>query len=144
MARELELGPHLRMGPGENRTGGHQRSGPLADALEALFGAILLDGGIAAAQSAIEGAYARRLTELPAEAELVDAKTALQEWLQARGMAPPGYRLLETGGTDHARTFQCECAVPGLGIATTGTGRSRRRAEQAAAARALEQVGDGA
>jgi ribonuclease-3 len=119
LARELQLDQHLQMGPGEYRTGGHQRSTVLADALEALFGAVLLDS-----------------------ADLIDAKTALQEWLQARGLPPPEYELVEVLGADHARTFTSQCRVPALGLETRGSGRSRRLAEQAAAGCAMQQVGD--
>lgn len=141
IARGLGLGARLHMGAGEHRTGGHQRSSVLADALEALFGAILLDGGVAAASDVILQLYADRLQALPAEGDLVDAKTSLQEHLQARGLPPPDYELLETSGAAHQRTFHSLCRIPQLDVAATGSGRSRRIAEQAAAAKALEQVG---
>lgn len=142
MARSLDIGAQLQMGAGEHRTGGHQRSSVLADALEAVFGAILLDGGVAAASDVIRRLYADRLLTLPAEGDLVDAKTALQENLQSRGLSPPEYELLETRGAAHERTFRSQCRISQLKVATTGTGRSRRLAEQAAAARALAQLGD--
>jgi ribonuclease-3 len=142
LARELQLDQHLQMGPGEYRTGGHQRSTVLADALEALFGAVLLDSDIGVAAATIERLFADRLDALPAEADLIDAKTALQEWLQARGLPPPEYELVEVLGADHARTFTSQCRVPALGLETRGSGRSRRLAEQAAAGCAMQQVGD--
>lgn len=141
VARGLDLGEQLRMGVGEQRNGGHQLSAVLADALEALFGAVLLDGGVAAAAQVIELVFASRLQALPAEAELVDAKTSLQEYLQARGLPPPEYELLNATGAAHARTFHSCCRIADLLLATTGTGTSRRLAEQAAAAAALEQIG---
>lgn len=141
VARSVELGGQLCMGAGEHRSGGHQRSAVLADALEALFGAVLLDGGIDDAAQVIQRLYADRLQALPAEAELVDAKTSLQEYLQARGLPPPDYELLEATGAAHARTFHCCCRVADLGLETHGSGTSRRLAEQAAAAAALEQIG---
>lgn len=142
IARGLDLDAQLRMGAGEHRSGGHQRSAVLADALEALFGAILLDGGITAVHDVIGRLYAPQLAALPHEDALVDPKTALQEYLQARGLPPPEYELLGTSGPAHNRTFRCQCLIAELSVQTSGTGRSRRTAEQVAAARALEQVGD--
>lgn len=143
LARELKLGAELRMGGGEHRAGGHQRSSVLADALEAIFGAILLDGGVDAVSDVITRLFASRLAELPDEADLVDAKTSLQERLQARGMPPPAYEVLDASGPPHARVFRSRCLVSELNLETTGTGGSRRAAEQAAAGAALEQLGDG-
>ena len=141
LARELELGAELRMGAGEHRSGGHQRSAVLADALEATFGAILLDGGVAAASEVILELYAERLASLPDEAALIDSKTSLQEYLQARAMAPPEYEIVDASGPAHARRFRCRCRVAGLELETIGKGSSRRAAEQAAAAQAMEQLG---
>jgi len=143
VARELDLGAQLRMGAGEHRSGGHQLSAVLADALEALLGAVLLDGGLAAAGDVIERLFAPRLRALPAEADLVDAKTALQEYLQARGLPPPQYDLVDATGAAHARTFHSCCRIADLELETAGTGTSRRLAEQAAAVAALEQIGGG-
>ena len=142
IARELELAPYLVMGSGEHRTGGHQRASVLANALEALFGAILIDGGFEAAQRAILRVFATRLAELPLESELIDPKTRLQELLQARGLAPPEYELVGSTGADHARTFESNCRIEALSITTSGCGTSRRRAEQAAAGEALALFDD--
>lgn len=142
VARELGIGEQLAMGSGELRSGGHQRKSILADALEALIGAIFLDGGFEAAATVVSRLYRQRLASLPPEAELIDAKTALQELLQARGLPPPRYRLLDTAGPDHAQRFTAACEVVGLDFETRGTGSSRRRAEQAAAALALAQLAD--
>ena len=142
VARDLDLGTQLRMGAGEHRSGGHQRSAVLADALEALFGAVLLDGGVAAAAAVIDGIFAHRLQALPAETDLLDAKTSLQEYLQGRGLPPPEYELLDATGAAHERTFHCGCRIADLGLETSGAGTSRRLAEQAAAAAALEQLDD--
>jgi ribonuclease-3 len=140
LARELDLGSQLRMGGGEQRSGGHQRASVLADTLEALFGAILLHGGFAAAEAVILAVYADRLAQLPAESELVDAKTALQEYLQSRGLAPPLYTLEETTGAAHAQTFTAGCCIETMNLRTNGVGQSRRQAEQRAAAAALDKL----
>lgn len=137
VAVQIQLGPHIRLGGGERRTGGHQRTSILANALEAVFGAIYLDGGMEAAQRVILSLFATRLQSLPGEAELTDPKTRLQEWLQARGYVPPTYRLAAVTGKAHAQTFEVVCALPVLGMEVPGHGASRRAAEQQAAARAL-------
>ncbi len=140
LARELQLGDHIQLGDGERRTGGHQRKSVLADALEALFGAILLDQGIDAASGVILSLFETRLENLPAEAELLDAKTALQELLQARGIQLPIYSLDGTSGASHAQTFTVSCVVAALDVHTQAQGNSRRKAEQKAAAKALENL----
>lgn len=142
IARDLDIGAQLILGGGERRSGGHQRSSVLANALEAVFGAILLDGGFEAANATILHLFDDRLINLPDEADLVDAKTRLQEHLQGRKVAPPDYSLVGATGADHAKTFEVICRVPALDLEVTGTGRSRRRAEQAAATRLLEQLPD--
>lgn len=145
IARELGLGALIRLGSGELRTGGHQRSSILSNALEALFGAIWLDGGMAAVDDVIHALYAARLERLPGEEELTDAKTRLQEWLQGRGHALPLYSVLGVDGAAHVQSFEVLCSIEALGVRTTGRGATRRVAEQEAAARALEaiQSGDG-
>lgn len=142
IARELDVGAQLQMSADQHRTGGHQRSSVLANALEALFGAIFVDSGYAAASDSILHVFAGRLARLPDEAQLKDAKSQLQELLQARKLAPPEYSLTQTSGTDHARHFEVECRIEALGIATAGTGTSRQRAEQGAAQAALESMTD--
>lgn len=138
VATGLGLGAQLRLGGGELKSGGYRRSSILADALEALFGAVYLDGGIAAARSLIEGLFAGRVDALPALADLKDPKTRLQEQLQARGLPLPAYAVDEVSGEPHEQNFVATCGVPALGLHTRGEGSSRRRAEQEAAARLLE------
>jgi len=140
IARELDVGGLVHLGSGEMRAGGHQRSSILSNALEALLGAIFLDGGMGAVERVIMGIYESRLARLPSEEELTDAKTRLQEWLQANGNPPPTYSVRNIGGASHAQTFEVECSIAGLGISTGGHGASRRLAEQDAAARALAQL----
>ncbi len=140
LARELQLGDQVQLGDGERRTGGHQRTSVLADALEALFGSVLLDGGIEAVAAVIRKLFATRLENLPTEAELLDAKTALQELLQARGLGLPVYTLEGTSGASHSQTFTVSCVVDAFELSTQGQGNSRRKAEQKAAAKALENL----
>lgn len=142
IAADLGMGEHLLLGSGEHKTGGHRRKSILADALEALFGAVYLDAGIAAASSVIEKVFAGRLASLPDPSELRDPKTRLQEALQARGAALPKYELVEVSGKAHRQRFRVSCEVPGIGEVATGEGSSRRKAEQDAAARMLALTGD--
>ena len=138
IAGELEFGEHLRLGPGELKSGGFRRASILADALEAMVGAIFLDAGFDAASSAVTRIIGARLAQLPEAESLKDAKTRLQEILQARGMALPIYSLRSTTGDAHAQSFAVTCEVPAFGLTACGEGVSRRRAEQAAAHNALE------
>lgn len=143
VARTLDLGSLLRLGEGEVRSGGAQRPSILADALEAVFGAVFLDAGFDAARRAIERTYAGVLAEADPAVLGKDAKTRLQEWLQARKLAVPDYVVVATHGEAHAQSFDVECRIPALGIVTAAQGASRRAAEQAAAQealRALEQA----
>lgn len=140
IGRDLQLGPMIRLGGGEARTGGHQRASTLSNALEALFGAIWLDGGMPAAERVIREVFRARLESLPAEAELTDPKTRLQEWLQARGQPPPAYAVNGVVGAAHEQTFEVVCTVEALALSVAGHGASRRVAEQDAAARALEAL----
>lgn len=140
IATELDLGAQLRLGPGELRSGGHRRESILADALEALFGAIYLDGGFEAARAVIERIMVSRITELPAPAELKDPKTRLQEYLQARALALPSYGLEDVEGESHNQVFTASCTVSALALRATGQGNSRRRAEQEAARQVLESL----
>lgn len=132
LARGLALGDHLQLGGGELKTGGAQRASILADAMEAVLGAVYLDAGFAAAQAVIRRLYAQRLAALPQVAELKDAKTRLQELLQGQGCALPEYELLEVTGAGHQQSFQARCRVAGQAD-TRGRGSSRRQAEQDAA-----------
>jgi ribonuclease-3 len=138
IAGELGLGDHLRLGPGELKSGGFRRASILADALEALLGAIFLDSGFDAAAAAVARVIATRLSQLPAADTLKDPKTRLQEALQARGLALPVYTLTAVTGDPHLQAFTISCEVPIFGIAAVGEGGSRRRAEQLAAAKLLQ------
>jgi len=140
LAAGLGLGEQLRLGGGELKSGGFRRSSILADALEALFGAVYLDGGIAAASAVIESLFAGRLGELPEARELKDPKTRLQEHLQARGLRLPVYAVDEVSGEPHEPWFVASCEVAELELRARGEGSSRRRAEQEAAQRLLQQL----
>jgi len=140
LAQELELGAYLRLGEGELKSGGFRRPSILADGVEALFGAVFLDGGFAAAQRVIRALYASLLERMDPETLGKDPKTLLQELLQGRKLALPKYAVIATKGAAHNQQFEVECQVPQLAIRTTGFGASRRIAEQEAAQLAFEQV----
>jgi ribonuclease-3 len=140
IAQGLALGEYLRLGEGELKSGGHSRPSILADALEALFGAVFLDGGFGAAREAILRLYGSSLGELDPKATGKDPKTMLQEFLQARHIALPKYIVVSTQGAAHNQQFEVECVISSLSVRTTGSGGSRRIAEQEAAQRAYEQV----
>ena len=137
IGQRLGVDAHLLLGAGELRTGGAQRSAILADAVEALIGAVLLDGGAAAAEAVVDLMFAVELESLPDAAALKDPKTRLQEWLQGRGLPLPSYVVTAVQGRDHEQTFVVECEVRDKNVQTTGRGQSRRRAEQEAAAAML-------
>jgi ribonuclease III len=137
IASDLGLGEHLRLGAGELKSGGFRRASILADALEAILGAIYLDAGFEAAAAAVERIMRSKLSELPPADTLKDSKTRLQEVLQARGLALPTYTLNLVGGDPHSQSFTVTCEVGAFGLSATGEGSSRRRAEQSAAARVL-------
>ena len=138
LARQLSLGNFLRLGEGELKSGGCKRPSILADALEALFGAVWLDAGCEAAGAVISRLYADMLTEITPGQPIKDAKTRLQEWLQGRHMPLPRYSLSATEGQAHAQQFHMACDIEPLNVRTEGFGGSRRAAEQMAAERALE------
>lgn len=140
VALALGLPEVLRMSDGELRGGGAQRPSLLADAVEALIGAVFLDGGYEPAQALVHRFFGEVIDATEAEHWSKDAKTELQEWLQARRVAVPAYRITATRGQAHAQTFEVECAVAALGLAERGEGRSRRVAEQEAARRMLEAL----
>lgn len=139
LARELELGDGLRLGPGELKSGGFRRDSILADAFEALIAAVYLDGGFPACRDAVARLFGERVAALPRSSK--DAKTRLQEWLQARGLPLPHYELKDSYGEDHARTFDVRCAIAEpRAIEAEGRGSSRRAAEQDAAETVLQRL----
>ena len=140
VARRLGLGDAIRLGEGELRSGGTDRASILADAMEAVFGAVFLDGGFDAARKVIDTCYAEVLAHADPAALGKDPKTRLQEWLQARRMPVPEYAVTSTSGEAHSQLFTVECRVPALSIVATGQGPSRRAAEQEAAAAALAET----
>lgn len=140
LALSLKLGDLLRLGEGELRSGGHQRPSILADALEAIFGAVYLDGGFDAARQVIARLYAPLVAELKPGQAQKDAKTRLQEWLQAKRKPLPRYELLDSTGAAHERRFEVCCELQNPPLRTTGHGSSRRIAEQAAAEHALKAL----
>jgi ribonuclease-3 len=140
VARRLDVGQAMRLGEGEQKSGGADRTSILADALEAVFGAVFLDGGFDAAAQVIERAYAEILRDADPAALGKDAKTRLQEWLQGRRVPVPEYVVTATHGEAHAQRFDVECRIPSLGLVTRGSGTSRRAGEQTAAAAALDAV----
>ena len=140
LARELPLADELRLGPGELKSGGFRRDSILADALEAVLGAVYLDAGWDAARALIERLFATRIELAQHERVDKDAKTRLQEWLQARQRGLPEYELLGSTGSDHAKTFEVQCRVPSLELQARGEGTSRRSAEMSAAAAMLTQL----
>ncbi len=137
LAKGLRLDQVLRLGEGEARSGGHQRPSILADALEAVIGAVYLDAGFAAAEALVLRLYEPVEINPQMQAAAKDAKTALQEWLQGRKMQLPQYRVVGTVGVAHRQTFEVECAIAELALAQRGSGASRRAAEQSAAAAML-------
>jgi ribonuclease-3 len=143
IARALDLGQRLELGPGERKTGGHRRDSILSDALEAVVAAIYLDAGFEACRAAVLPWFEPALSALPPLHRLgKDAKTRLQEWLQARGFALPEYVLLEESGADHARVFRAGCRLAEPPVEAEGEGASRRAAEQAAAEAVLARLGE--
>ena len=140
LAQDLGVGEHLRLGEGEMKSGGSSRPSILADALEALVGAIFLDGGFASARDAVLRLYQPLLAGLDPDDPGKDPKTLLQELLQARHIGLPQYTVLATRGAAHNQHFEVECAIPQLSVRTVGSGSSRRSAEQEAAMRAFEQI----
>lgn len=139
-ALALGLPEVLLLSEGETRGGGAQRPSILADALEALIGATYLDGGFAPASALVRQLFGELIASTEADSWSKDAKTELQEWLQARKLPVPNYRIVATRGQAHAQTFEVECAAAALGVAEQGEGRSRRAAEQEAARRLLDKL----
>ncbi len=142
IAGDLGFGEHLILGSGERKTGGHRRDSILADAIEAIFGAVYLDAGFDAAYKIIERAFGARLQDFPSADELRDPKTRLQEWLQARQMGLPSYELVEVTGQAHRQHFKISCSISGVELATHGSGTTRRNAEQEAATSMLANLAE--
>lgn len=140
LALQLDIGANLRLGEGELKSGGAQRPSILADALEALFGAIYLDAGFEAAHAVIVRLYAPLLDKLKPGVVQKDAKTSLQEWLQGRKKALPRYQLMEATGAAHEQRFAVACEIDNPPLRTIGHGSSRRIAEQVAADKALKEL----
>lgn len=140
LASGLNLGKYIRLGEGELKSGGYKRNSILADALEAVFGAIYIDGGFDACEKAIRHVCGPYIALLPDADELKDPKTRLQEWLQGKGYALPEYTLLSDDGPPHKKQFVVEYIGEAAGIRVTGKGGSRRKAEQAAATAALDSI----
>ena len=140
----LGLPELLRLSEGEARGGGALRPSILADALEAVIGAVFTEGGYSRARALVQSLFGEVIQSTEAESWSKDAKTELQEWLQGRKLAVPVYRIVATRGQAHAQTFEVECAVPALEVAELGVGRSRRSAEQEAARRLLARLKSGA
>lgn len=143
IGRELGIGEALRLGEGERKSGGQRRASIVADAVEALIGAVFLDSDFETVRGLVVRLYASRLDDLPSADELKDPKTRLQEYLQQRRRTPPDYEVVEVGGADHARRFTVRCRIEGLGIECTATDTSRRKAEQQAASACLDELGAG-
>jgi ribonuclease-3 len=141
IARSVKLGDYLHLGPGELKSGGFARDSILADAMEAIWGAIVLDSDFESCRDCIHRLFADRIEQLSTSDQLKDPKTRLQEYLQARKLPLPVYEVLEMSGKSHHQHFVVECRVDDAGILTKGEGSSRRRAEQDAAECMLRELG---
>lgn len=139
IARNFELGRCLRLGSGEQRSGVGNNDSVLSDALEALIGAVYIDGGMDSAAELVAHLMGARFAALE-ELATKDAKTRLQEWMQGQRLPLPEYEIVATEGALHAQTFTVECRLPSLAKVSTGSGASRREAEKAAAARLLSEI----
>ena len=138
IASQIELGQQLLLGEGELKSGGSRRPSMLADALEALIGAVYLDGGFAAASELTLQLLSQQIKAIDPSASGKDPKTLLQEYLQGRRIPLPQYSVIATAGEAHEQSFRVECVIPELNIKTHGEGPSRRSAEQVAARLAYE------
>ncbi len=140
VAKQLELGSELLLGPGEMKSGGHRRDSILGDTVEALIGAVYVDTGLAAAQSCI-ALWFEELLAAASEADSIrDAKTSLQEWLQKRGKPVPDYTLVNTGGEAHSRLFTVSCKIAAVEKEISAVASSVRKAEQMVAAQLLIEL----
>lgn len=140
IARVLDLGQYIKLGSGELKSGGRRRDSILADAVEAVFGAVYIDSGFDTCRQLILRLYEDKLHNIPDVQTLKDPKTSLQELLQSRHYPLPAYTVLEITGKAHNQMFKVECSIEDLDCITTAQGRSRRKAEQAAAKLAIEEV----
>ncbi|ASJ74454.1 ribonuclease III [Granulosicoccus antarcticus] len=140
IARELNLGDFMNLGIGELRSGGFRRDSILSDVVESIIGAVFMDSGHEAARALILRLYKDRVVNLPPSAELKDPKTRLQELLQGRSLSRPEYEVVDASGKSHDMSFTVACTLPELTLKVRATATSRRKAEQAAAARMLEDL----
>lgn len=140
IAIDLHLGDYLKLGEGELKSAGWRRPSILADALEAIVGAVYLDGGFVAAEQVVTLLYANKLTTIDPQVIDKDAKSQLQEYLQSKKMALPDYQVIAIEGKAHAQSFTVQCQIPKLNLTTVGLGTSRRIAEQQAAKLAMEKI----
>lgn len=140
VAMGLDLGGYLRLGEGEMKSGGFSRPSILADTFEAIIGAVFLDGGFDAARDVVRRLFAALFAELDPKVPGKDPKTLLQEWLQAKKYSLPRYAVVSTQGAAHDQKFEVECVIAELSVRTTGSGSSRRTAEQDAASIAFEKL----
>lgn len=140
IAKDLNLSQSLKLGIGEKKSGGFLRESILADVVEALIGAVYLDGGFDRAYQVVSDLLATRLADLPPADTLKDPKTKLQEHLQGKGAPLPDYRVLEEHGADHAKEFVVACCIEGAWPTTEARAPSRRKAEQMAARLMLDQI----
>ncbi len=141
LAQRLDISHHLRIGEGEEKSGGRERPSMLADALEAIFGSILLDSGFEAAQTTINRLYLNRISQVNPREGGKDAKTRLQEFMQSKHYPLPSYTVERVDGEAHAQVFTVRCSVPQVEQQATGSGQSRRAAEQQAANAVLSKLG---
>ncbi|UCC13299.1 MAG: ribonuclease III [Gammaproteobacteria bacterium] len=142
VGHEIGLGERIKLGSGELKSGGFRRASIVANGLEALLGAIYLDGGLEPVAKVIDVLFESRLRTLPSQKDLKDPKTRLQEMLQGRGIEVPSYAVEEVSGEAHKRHFAVSCSIPALDRKTTANGTSRRAAEQRAAAAMIDLLGD--
>ncbi|NCX93864.1 MAG: ribonuclease III, partial [Gammaproteobacteria bacterium] len=140
LARELNLGQYLLLGPGEAKSGGAHRKSTLEDTVEAIIGALYLDAGLERCREIVSQWFLPRVDAISLQANPRDAKTTLQEYLQSEGIKLPTYQLLRTEGQEHDQTFYVLCEVSEKGWKTEGSGKTRKAAEQMAAQTLLDQV----
>ena len=140
VAKQFDLGPALKLGPGELKSGGHRRDSILADAVEAIIGAVYLDGGMEQSKQLILNWFQQRLANITLEDTNKDNKTRLQELLQARKLDLPEYEIVDVSGKSHAQHFVVSCKIDGLSLSASAEGQSRRQAEQISAGKILAEL----